>query len=84
MVSREFDRSQKPNSTRCGVISSQGNRKGPKFWSVEKGARAGATLSIPRVSLPTQLSLAWSTYPLGKVFADVKQEMTIVSTSRIC
>ena len=73
-----FGRSQKLNSIRCGATSSPGKRKAPKFWSADKGVRAGAILSIPQVSF-RYTRFDNRAYSIGKVFADVQQDMKIVS-----
>lgn len=43
-LTRKFDRSQKSNSIRCGVILNPANRKVPKCWLVEVDAKARAIL----------------------------------------
>ena len=42
-LTRNLDRSQRLNSIRFGAISSQGNRRVPRFWSAEKGVLAEVT-----------------------------------------
>lgn len=80
---RNLNRFPNLNSTRYGPTSTPANRKEPKFWSAEKNARGKATSSILQVRFPTlkldDWWLVWSAYSPGQVFADVTQDMKIVS-----
>ena len=82
-LTRNSNRFPSLNSTRYGATSTPANRKEPKSWSAGKDVRGKATSSIPPVRFPTLKFDDWllvrSAYSSGQVFADVRQDMKIVS-----